>query len=50
MFFHCNNLKYLNLLNFSINCETKNMLKFENKNQCKFITNNNDLLNIYESY
>ena len=48
MFCDCNKLKYLNLLNFSINCETKNMLAF-NKKECKFITNNKELLNIYNS-
>ena len=50
MFAGCNKLKYLNLLNFSINCETKNMLAFKQKNKCKFITNNKELLNIYNSY
>jgi len=49
MFFNCNKLKYLNLLNFSINCDTKNMFKNINKKNCQFKTNNNDLLNIYNS-
>ena len=49
MFNNCNKLKYLNLLNFSINCDTKNMFKNINKNNCQFKTNNNDLLNIYNS-
>ena len=49
MFYDCNKLKYLNLLNFSINCETKNMLRFESKNNCKFITNNKDLKKLYNS-
>ena len=49
MFFNCNKLKYLNLLNFSINCDTQNMFKNINKNNCQFKTNNNDLLNIYNS-
>jgi surface protein len=50
MFEDCNKLKYLNLLNFSIsNCETKNMLNFSSKKSCKFITNNKDLLNLYNS-
>ena len=48
MFCNCNKLRYLNLLNFSINCETKYMLEFK-KNNCKFITNNKELLNIYNS-
>ena len=50
MFEDCNKLKYLNLLNFSIsNCETKNMLNFSSKKSCEFITNNKDLLNLYNS-
>ena len=50
MFTKCNKLTYLNLLNFSIkNCETKNMFEFNNKNNCQFITNNNDLLKLYNS-
>ena len=48
MFNQCNKLKYLNLLNFSINGETEGMLNFK-KVKCKFITNNNDLLNLYNS-
>ena len=49
MFFNCNKLKYLNLLNFSINCDTKNMLTFSSKKTCQFITNNKDLLKLYNS-
>ena len=50
MFNTCNKLKYLNLLNFSIsNCETKKMLNFTSKKNCQFITNNKDLLNLYNS-
>ena len=49
MFYSCNKLKYLNLLNFTINCETKKMFNFENKKNCQFITNNKDLLKLYES-
>ena len=49
MFNECHKLKYLNLLNFSINCDTQNMFKNINKNNCQFKTNNNDLLNIYNS-
>ena len=49
LFNKCNKLKYLNLLNFTINCETKNMLTFKNKKNCQFITNNKDLINLYES-
>ena len=48
MFNQCNKLKYLNLSNFSIKGETKNMFKFK-KDKCNFITNNNDLLNLYKS-
>ena len=48
MFCDCNKLKYLNLSNFSIKGETKNMLTFK-KDKCNFITNNNDLLNLYKS-
>ena len=46
MFDQCNKLKYLNLSNFSIKGETKNMFKFK-KDKCNFITNNTDLLNLY---
>ena len=49
MFYECNKLKYLNLLNFSINCETENMLRFNSKNICKFITNNKYLNKLYNS-
>ena len=49
MFCECNKLKYLNLLNFSINCEPKNMFKFQQKNKCEFITNNHELLMLFNS-
>ena len=49
MFNQCNKLKYLNLLNFTINCYTEDMLDFENKKNCQFITNNKDLLKLYNS-
>ena len=49
MFNECNALNYLNLLNFTINCNTENMLKFNNKQNCQFITNNKDLLELYNS-
>ena len=49
MFCECNNLKYLNLSNFTINCETEDMLSFQNKDKCKFITNNRQLLKLYNS-
>ena len=43
-------VKYLNLLNFSINnCDTEDMLNFSSKKSCEFITNNKDLLNLYNS-
>ena len=48
MFCDCNKLKYLNLSNFSIKGETIGMLTFK-KDNCNFITNNNDLLNLYKS-
>ena len=48
MFGDCNKLKYLNLSNFSIKGETEGMLTFK-KDKCNFITNNNDLLNLYKS-
>ena len=48
MFNNCNKLKYLNLSNFSIKGETEGMLTFK-KDKCNFITNNNDLLNLYKS-
>ena len=44
----CNKLKYLNLSNFSIKGETEGMLTFK-KDKCNFITNNKDLLNLYNS-
>ena len=49
MFNSCNKLKYLNLLNFTINCDTELMLNFENNKNCQFITNNKDLLELYNS-
>ena len=49
MFYECNKLKYLNLKNFEINCDTRDMLTFENKEECIFITNNKKLLQLYKS-
>ena len=50
MFNKCNNLKYLNLNNFiTIDCKTDSMLTFENKNDCNFITNNENLLDLFVS-
>ena len=49
MFFGCHKLKYLNLLNFSINGETKSMFWFSPNTKCEFITNNKDLLKLYNS-
>ena len=49
MFYNCNNLKYLNLTNFKIKDKSDNMLSFKKKDKCKFITDNNDLLNLYNS-
>ena len=49
MFFICNKLRYFNLLNFSVKGETKSMFNFYHDTKCKFITNNKDLLKIYNS-
>ena len=48
MFHNCNSLKYLNLKKFVINCDTKDMLNFQ-RNGCNFITDNNELLALYNS-
>ena len=48
MFNNCNKLKHLNLSNFIINCETKNMFKF-NKKECKLIANNQKMIQLYNS-
>ena len=48
MFNQCNKMRYLNLNNFIIiNCKTNHMFSFENKNECTFITNNENLLKLY---
>ena len=49
IFFGCNNLKYLNLLNFTNNCETKNMFNGIQRNKCEFRTNNKHLLQLFYS-
>ena len=51
MFWGCNNLKSLNLLNFELknNCNTQKMFAFNSKNECKFITNNKNLKKLYYS-
>ena len=49
MFNRCNKLKYLNLLNFTSNAKNKNMLTFQSKNNCEFITNNPDLIKLFNS-
>ena len=49
MFKECNNLKYLNLSNFITNCNTEDMLSFQKRNNCKFISNNKDLIQLYNS-
>ena len=51
MFCNCNNLKSLNLLKFELknNCNTQNMFAFNSKDACKFITNNNNLKQLYYS-
>ena len=47
MFNNCKKLKYLNLLNFEINNITENMLSFDQKDKCNFITNNIELTNLF---
>ena len=42
-----NSLKYLNLLNFTINCNTECMLEFQQKKKCTIKSNNKDLLMLY---
>ena len=49
MFKDCNKLKYLNLLNFSINCNKEDMLLFKKNKDFLLVTNNNDLLKLYKS-
>ena len=49
MFNECNKLKYLNLFNFTINCSNADMFNFKNKKNCQFITNNKDLLKLFNS-
>ena len=46
MFFNCNILEYLNILNFNIidNCNTKNIIN-NIKNNCNIKANNNTLKN-----
>ena len=45
MFQNCYKLEYLDLSNFNI----KLMLNFKNKKNCEFITNNKDILKLYNS-
>ena len=51
MFYGCNKLKSLNLLNFSLKsgCYTENIFYFENKDNCKFITNDKALKKLFYS-
>ena len=49
MFSRCNKLKYLNLLNFTSANKNKNMLAFKSKINCQFITNNPDLIILFNS-
>ena len=49
MFNKCNKLKYLNLLNFGTVDKNKNMLSFKQKDKCEFISNNEDLHNLFNS-
>ena len=49
MFNKCDKLKYLNCLNFSLNNKPDNMFSFKTKKKCEFITNNKQLLQLYNS-
>ena len=50
MFNRCDKIKYLNLNNFiTINCDTNFMFLLVNKSQCLFITNNENILKLYNS-
>ena len=49
MFNQCDNLIYLNLMNFTVNCDTENIFNFQVNEKCEFITNNNELLNLFNS-
>ena len=51
MFYNCNKLKYLNLLRFSLDscCNTEKMFNFDSKSNCKFITSNNALKELFIS-
>ena len=51
MFFGCDNLKTLNILNFSLkdNACFDNMFSFESKKNCNFIAKNKILKNEYNS-
>ena len=49
MFNKCDKLKYLNLLNFGTVEKNKNMLSFKQKDKCEFISNNEDLHDLFNS-
>ena len=45
----CRKLKSLNLKNFKINGETKNMFKSINKKKCKIISDNKKVIQLFNS-
>ena len=49
MFFNSHKLKYLNLLNFSLNneCLTTNIFMYIKNNECQFLTQNLILKNLF---
>ena len=49
MFSECHKLKYLNILNFTNNCETKKMFYGIKRNECEFKTNNKRLKQLFYS-
>ena len=50
MFYNCCNLKFLNLSNFTTKCEKNEMLRLFLKNKCNFISNNKEIINLFNSY
>ena len=49
MFNQCNKLKYLNISKFKPYDITKNMFTFETNDECKFISENETLVNLFDS-
>ena len=50
MFNNCNKLRSLDLSNFTIHGESQNIFNFKGKEKCKFTTNSQELLKLYNSY